>query len=144
MPAAATIRKSTPSVFFIIALVSAVSIFDFNNEKRLERRKSVKSTCALLTALLSACLAAEENDSVEEAERIFKETCVACHGEGIRGAPRPGVKADWEPRLSYGIEDLYLNAVDGVGALMPPRGMCFDCSDSQLKAVVDFMVRDLK
>ena len=144
MPAAATNRKSTASVFIIIALVSAVSIYDFCNEKRLERRKFVKSICALLTVLLSASSAAEENGAAEDAERIFKETCVACHGEGIRGAPRPGVKADWEPRLGYGIEDLYLNAVDGVGALMPPRGMCFDCSDSQLKAVVDFMVRDLK
>ena len=104
----------------------------------------MKGICALLTVLLSASLSAEEDDAARDAERIFNETCVACHGEGVRGAPRPGVKADWEPRLSYGIEDLYISAYEGVGATMPPRGMCFDCSDSQLKAVVDFMVRDLK
>jgi cytochrome c5 len=98
----------------------------------------------LITILLSASLWADDNDTLEDAARIFSESCVACHGEGVRGAPRPGVKADWEPRLSYGIEGLYISALDGVGATMPPRGLCFDCSDSQLKAVVDFMVRDLK
>ncbi|HJN50839.1 MAG: c-type cytochrome [Pseudomonadales bacterium] len=104
----------------------------------------MKSVCALITALLSASVCADKTDADDDAARIFSETCVACHGEGVRGAPRPGVKADWEPRLSYGIEELYLNAADGVGANMPPRGLCFDCTDSQLRAVVDYMVRDLK
>lgn len=54
------------------------------------------------------------------------------------------MKSEWEPRLAYGIEELYLSTIEGLGPTMPPRGMCMDCSDSQLKAVVDYMIRELK
>ncbi len=41
--------------------------------------------------------------------------------------------------LSYGKEEIYLNTLEGIGE-MPPRGLCDNCSDEQLKAVVDFML----
>ena len=59
-------------------------------------------------------------------------------GHALRGALR-----DHEI-MAYGIEELYLSVIEGIGAAMPPRGMCTDCSDSQLKRVVDFMIRDLE
>jgi len=89
--------------------------------------------------LFSYSQAEEQNSS-----QIYEETCVVCHGEGMHGAPRPGVKSDWQDRLSYGIEEIYLNTIEGMGVEMPPRGMCDDCSDEQLKLVVDFMLRDVK
>lgn len=85
-----------------------------------------------------------EIDAATAAARIYNETCIACHGEGVGGAPKPGDKSDWEARLSYGIEELYLNAVEGMGIAMPPRGMCDDCTERQLKAVVDLMIRNLE
>jgi len=39
---------------------------------------------------------------------------------------------------------VYLNAIEGLGPAMPPRGMCADCSDEQLKATVDFMILNLE
>ena len=85
-----------------------------------------------------------ETDSVKEAARIYSETCVVCHGEGIAGAPRPGVKSDWTVRLEFGIEEMYLNTIEGIGSRMPPRGRCMGCSDRQLQAVVDLMIRKLE
>jgi cytochrome c5 len=35
--------------------------------------------------------------SAEDAEQIYKQPCVVCHADGAEGAPRPGVKAEWEP-----------------------------------------------
>ena len=79
-----------------------------------------------------------------DAETRYKQTCIVCHGEGMHGAPKLGIKSDWEERLSYGIEDVYLNTIEGMGNVMPARGMCADCTDEQIEAIVDYMVKDLK
>ena len=89
----------------------------------------------------SACFGvlAGESGLVSEAARLYNQTCVVCHAEGVQGAPMPGVRDDWEAPLSYGKSEMYLNTIEGIGE-MPPRGMCGDCSDDQLKAVVDYML----
>ncbi len=104
----------------------------------------VKRVGALLMATLSIGTYAQEEVATDEAARIYRESCDSCHGEGIYGAPKPGVKADWEPRLIYGIDGLYLSAIEGIVPQMPERGMCMDCSDRELMAVVDLMVRNLQ
>ena len=70
----------------------------------------------------------------------YTQTCAVCHEEGTRGAPIPGVVDDWSYRLDYGVEELYLNTVEGMGE-MPPRGACADCSDEEIEAIVDFMLQ---
>ena len=96
-----------------------------------------------LCSSLAATAMADESISAERAEQIYNETCVVCHAQGMHSAPMPGVKADWEDRLAYGIEDIYLNAIEGMGGSMPARGMCNDCSDEEMRAVVDFMMKDV-
>lgn len=91
-------------------------------------------TCSVFSSGSAATPAAES------VQAIYDKTCAVCHAEGVHGAPRPGVKSDWETPLSYGVEEIYLNTLEGIGE-MPRRGMCTDCTDDQLKAVVDFMIR---
>ena len=85
--------------------------------------------------------AATQLDS--EVVRIYNNWCASCHADAVNGAPRPGIATDWEGRLAYGITELYLNVIDGLGVRMPPRGMCFECTDTQLQAIVDYMISDL-
>ena len=106
--------------------------------------KSMKIIRALLTLLLCVCVQAEEVVSVAEAARIYRESCDSCHGEGVYGAPRPGVKADWAPRMNYGVEGLYWGAIDGIIPQMPERGQCMECTDRELMAVVDWMLTNPK
>ena len=89
--------------------------------------------------VFTSLLADGSEVSLTEAESIYNQTCVVCHGEGVHGAPRPGVKSDWEGSLSYGKTEMYLNTLEGIGE-MPPRGLCDDCSEAQLKAVIEFML----
>jgi cytochrome c5 len=51
-----------------------------------------------------------------------------------------GDKAEWAPRISKGMDVLYASVFNGLAPGMPARGLCFTCSDDDLKAVVDFMV----
>lgn len=73
---------------------------------------------------------------------IYGKTCSMCHAAGVAGAPKPGDKADWGPRIAQGKEVLYKHAIEGfTGAkgMMPARGGGASLSDDEVKAAVDFM-----
>ncbi|AOE50903.1 c-type cytochrome [Kangiella sediminilitoris] len=76
-------------------------------------------------------------------EDIYNTYCSACHVAGVAGAPKLGDVAAWDSRLANGIETVYSNAINGINA-MPPKGTCSDCSDDEIKAVVDYMVEQSK
>lgn len=73
---------------------------------------------------------------------VYGKTCAVCHAAGVAGAPKPGDKADWGPRIAQGNEVLYKHALEGfTGAkgMMPPRGGNAALSDDEVKASVDYM-----
>ncbi|MEH6466302.1 MAG: c-type cytochrome [Porticoccus sp.] len=76
-------------------------------------------------------------------EDVFNKSCTACHSTGAAGAPKVGVAADWTARVDQGMDTLYANAINGVRG-MPPKGLCMDCSDDELKATVDYMLEQSK
>ena len=69
--------------------------------------------------------------------------CQGCHGTGAMGAPKFGSLADWAPRIERGIDDVLQVAIAGTGA-MPPKGGCSDCSDNELKSVIQYMMDSAK
>lgn len=73
-----------------------------------------------------------------EAPAKYNMYCVACHGTGAAGAPKVGDKAGWEPRMAVGIDGLVASAKAGKNA-MPPMGLCNDCTDAELKQIIEYM-----
>jgi len=76
-------------------------------------------------------------------EELFKQTCSACHGPGLAGAPKAGDKAAWGPRIAKGKPVLYQHALDGFqgsAGVMPPKGGRTDAPDALVKEAVDYMV----
>ena len=73
-------------------------------------------------------------------EEIYTAVCASCHNIGVAGAPKLGNKADWAPRLERGIADLLKVATTGKGA-MPPKGTCMDCSNDELTAAIEHMIK---
>ena len=74
---------------------------------------------------------------------VFNRTCSLCHAAGVAGAPKPGDKADWAPRIAQGKETLYKHAIEGFTGekgMMPPRGGGASLTDDEVKAAVDYMV----
>jgi len=78
------------------------------------------------------------------AEENYKKTCSTCHAIGVAGAPKLGDTASWEPRIAKGMGVLYSSVINGMPPGMPAKGMCFTCSDDELKAIVDYMVESTK
>ena len=76
-------------------------------------------------------------------KELFEQTCSACHGQGIAGAPKAGDKAAWGPRIAEGKATLYEHALQGFQGktgVMPPKGGRTDAPDDLVKQAVDYMV----
>jgi cytochrome c5 len=131
------------------------------------KEKIMKSSTLLLSvfslALLSACgkkeseapaaapasaVAAAAASAPAAAENVvgkatYGKTCSLCHAANVAGAPKPGDKADWAPRIAQGMDVLYKHALEGyTGAKgqMPARGGAATLSDDDVKATVNYMV----
>lgn len=78
------------------------------------------------------------------AESNYNKTCATCHNIGIAGAPKFADAAQWESRIAKGMDTLYASSINGMPPGMPAKGMCFSCSDDDLKAIVDYMVEAVK
>lgn len=73
---------------------------------------------------------------------VFGRVCAMCHAVGAAGAPKPGDKADWGPRIAQGNDVLYKHALEGfTGAKgqMPSRGANAALTDDEVKAAVNYM-----
>ncbi|MGB0732207.1 MAG: c-type cytochrome [Pontibacterium sp.] len=77
-------------------------------------------------------------------EEVYKAACLFCHAQGVMNAPKYGDAKAWEPRIAQGMDALYNSALNGKGQIMQPRGGCMNCTDNELKAAVDYMVKSAK
>jgi len=79
-------------------------------------------------------------------QKDYQTACFACHGTGAAGAPKVGDKAAWKARIAQGNATLYTHAIKGFKGkkgFMPAKGGS-SLSDSAVKAVVDYMVKNSK
>jgi len=94
-------------------------------------------------AAVAAPAAAGKAEAGGGGKATYDTTCAACHGAGVAGAPKPGDKAAWAPRIKTGIDALHASALKGKGA-MPPKGGNAALSDDAVKAAVDYLVGTAK
>ncbi len=97
----------------------------------------------VVTAPASAPPAGATAVTPRSGEAIYQATCVACHGAGVAGAPKFGDATAWAPRLAQGKDTLLQHALQGLNA-MPPKGTCADCSETELRAAVDYLASRAK
>ena len=95
--------------------------------------------CASATAATTVVSAGGAN-----VESNYNKSCATCHNAGVAGAPKLADAAAWAPRLEKGMDTLYASSINGMPPAMPQKGMCFSCSDDDLRALVDYMVDALK
>lgn len=71
---------------------------------------------------------------------VVDKTCIACHGQGLNGAPILGNKKMWGKRLPQGEDVLVSHAINGFAMeMMPPRGGNPDLSDEDIRNAVRYM-----
>ena len=95
--------------------------------------------CAfLLLSFISAC-----SEKPNVGEEIVNSVCVACHAQGINGAPVIGNKKMWSKRLSQGEALLIEHAINGY-ELMPAKGGRTELSDEDVAAAVRYMMSQVQ
>lgn len=73
----------------------------------------------------------------------FNKSCAVCHNTGAANAPKVHDVDAWKPRLDKGMDVLVQSVNNGLNA-MPPKGMCFDCSDDDYRALITYMASPAK
>ncbi|NTV98295.1 MAG: cytochrome c5 family protein [Chlorobiaceae bacterium] len=74
---------------------------------------------------------------------VYDTSCAGCHDAGMMGAPKPGDKANWAPRLAKGIDVVNSNAVKGFtgkAGMMPAKGGNASLTDEQVIDATAYMV----
>jgi cytochrome c5 len=76
-------------------------------------------------------------------KELFEQTCSACHGAGVAGAPKAGDKTAWASHLAHGLPMLYdhaLHGFTGSSGTMPAKGGRTDVPDPMVEQAVNYMV----
>lgn len=117
--------------------------------KKMIASSLLKPAVAAAAILFSISSVADSGQTIElaqlsdgfNAEQKYMASCFACHSTGAAGAPKvgDGMAAEWEPRLEKGMDQVVANAINGINT-MPAKGLCFDCTDDDLRAIVEYMV----
>ena len=109
------------------------------NDKIIERIKAVGQVCIEGDDSCGGAVAAVATSGpARTSEEVYTTKCALCHTAGVSGAPKFGT-ADWSDRGAKGIDALLATAISGIGA-MPPKGLCSDCSDDELKGAIEHMI----
>lgn len=109
----------------------------FSERATAERVKPVGQVC--IEGEDCAAAVVEVAAAPRSGEAVYNGACMACHASGAAGAPKVGDKAAWAPRIGKGMSTLVEHSLQGFNA-MPPKGLCMDCSDDEIKAAVKYMV----
>lgn len=76
----------------------------------------------------------------EVGKSTYEQYCIVCHRDGLAGAPKFGDVTDWKPRLAgRTLDDLLVSVTKGLNA-MPEKGTCVECSDTDLKNAIQYML----
>lgn len=123
--------------FIFIALTSFVVMSDSYEDE-------VRKRLGLLKNIPAASMPGMADSETLESEgrtgqAVYDQGCAACHTAGLAGAPMLGNLAQWEERTSKGLELLTNNAYSGYNA-MPAKGMCIDCSETEIERSVQYML----
>jgi cytochrome c5 len=113
-------------------------------KQRVQPVGAVRSGEAGAAALAEAQQAAAKPQAAAEGpvdgESVYNGLCVTCHANGVAGAPIPGSDAFKERYDAKGLDGLLHSAINGLNA-MPARGGNPSLTDEQIKAAIEFMLK---
>jgi cytochrome c5 len=104
-----------------------------------------RSYAVIGLALLPLSCYADAASANDEGSTIYSSICSACHAPAnvMVSSPKAGDTAEWNRRLTKGLEAATDNAVNGFGA-MPPKGGASKLSREQIRRAIQYMAKPIK
>jgi cytochrome c5 len=127
----------------LILVISLAALLGACGKKESAAPEASAPAAPVAAAPAEAPAAAPAMADVEHGHSVFNKVCSLCHAVGAAGAPIPGNKDEWGPRIAQGKDVLYKHALEGFTGkkgVMPPRGGSTTLTDDDVKAGVDYMV----
>ncbi len=90
----------------------------------------------------AAAPAAAAAPALADGKTLYDASCAACHASGMMGAPKPGDKAAWAPRIAQGVPVLVSHATDGFkgkAGMMPAKGGNAALTSAEISSIVTYM-----
>ncbi len=69
---------------------------------------------------------------------MFNRACQMCHNGQLLMDPKKSDPEAWKPRLDKGNDVLVKHVTEGFN-VMPPRGLCMNCTAEDYQAVIGCM-----
>lgn len=91
-------------------------------------------------AILAVSVFSVSVGAAQDPETVFNQSCGICHDGQLRTAPQKGDKSAWAPRFDQGMDLLVERVISGY-SVMPPRGLCMQCTPDDYKAVIEWMAK---
>jgi len=132
-------KKMTSLMLVVFTMLS----FQVVAESIEDRIKPAGSLCMAGEPCAAAPMQLAAASEPRSGQEVYDSKCATCHATGAAGAPKLGDVAAWASRMEKGMETLYTSAIKGINA-MPAKGLCFDCSDDEIKASVDYLAEKSK
>ena len=123
----------------LLVVMSALTAAATSDDEIRDRLQPAGSVCLIGDSCAGASAVASSPSGTRDAASIYQTFCVACHATGVSESPILGNAEQWEARVAKGTDALYASSINGLN-VMPPRGTCVDCSDDEMRAVVDYML----
>lgn len=132
-------------IIFVLTATAALLLAACGQQE--EAAQSAPPTPPTESVAPQATAAAPEAPANAAGKKTYGMTCAMCHASGAAGAPIPGNKDEWAPRIAQGMDLLYKHAIEGFTGekgMMPAKGGNPSLSDEDTKAAVDYMVEQSK
>lgn len=123
-------------IIFAVTLMASISAFAADDS---QSRENISKRIQPIGQLHIGDPAAAVAAGPRSGDDVYKVNCYACHGTGAMQAPKKG-DASWEERLKKGLDQVVANAINGING-MPARGTCMSCSDEEIRAAVEYMIK---
>ncbi|UWX57705.1 c-type cytochrome [Chlorobaculum sp. MV4-Y] len=101
--------------------------------------KPAEEAAAPAAAPAPAPAATPTDPALAAGKAVYEGGCNACHDAGMMGAPKPGDKAAWAPRIAKGEETVIKNTINGING-MPAKGGNTALTDEQLTNAAKYMM----
>lgn len=124
----------------LVASIALVGVFSVQAEDSAAVNTAPVGQECLQGQPCASAAVASTGGGAKTGEQVYNTACTSCHSTGAAGAPKVGDAAAWDPRVAArGKDGLYKSAQNGFNG-MPAKGLCFACSDDELKGAVDYML----
>ena len=101
--------------------------------------RSVRLLASLFFVFAVSTAANADEAKARSGEEVYKAHCTVCHATGLVNAPKSHDEAAWKARGKT-MEQFLETSKKGLNA-MPPKGTCMNCTDAELKAAIEFMMK---